>query len=269
MYPEERRYRIRRILYQERSKSVLEFAKILNVSDETIRRDIKALEKDKIIKKSYGMVSLSEENTNLYVPTIQIRKSKEQKEKILIAKEALKLLNNCQYILLDAGSTTEYIARELRNFNELKNINIITNGLNVAEECIKIDQVNVYLLGGHLRKNTWSIVGPQTTREVKNYNIDIAFLGATGILTEKGFFSSNIYEVEVKKSMVSVARKKVVVADHTKFGNYGLKSFCNFEDIDYIVTSDLVEASILRKIEKNYKEKLRIVKMNSSNKLSD
>ena len=68
--------------------------------------------------------------------------------------------------------------------------------------------------------------------------------------------------------MISIARRIVIVADHTKFNKYGLRSFCNFEDIDYLITSDLIDVSSLRKIEKNYKKKLRIVKMSSSDKLS-
>jgi len=268
MFPEERRFKIRQFLYQNKSVSVETLSKIFNVSDETIRRDLKVLQNEKIIKKTYGMASLYEEIQTLPISTLQQRRLEEQKEKILIAQESVDLLNNSRSIFLDAGSTTEYIARELRNYRKSTNINIITNGINIAVECNNIEQAETYLLGGYLRKGILSIVGPQATRELKNYSIDIAFMGVTGITAGKGFFSSNIDEVEVKKSVVSIARRVVIVADHTKFNKYGLRSFCNFEDIDYLITSDLIDVSSLRKIEKNYKKKLRIVKMSSSDKSS-
>ena len=88
-------------------------------------------------------------------------------------------------------------------------------------------------------------------------------MGVTGI-SNGGFYSSNIYEIEVKETMVSVARKVVVVADHTKFGKRGLKPFCGFENVDYHITSDLLENSTLERIKANYKTKLIIAQMVSN-----
>ena len=157
--------------------------------------------------------------------------------------------------------------KKTKKYNYNKNVSIITNGLNVAEACSKINHASVFLLGGELQKGTLSIVGPLITKEIKNYNIDIAFLGATGISVEDdfcGFYSSNMYEVEVKKTIVSAAREVVVVADHTKFGKHGLSPFCNFENVDYLITSDLLEKSTLEKLTNNYKTKLIIAKMTSN-----
>jgi len=86
-------------------------------------------------------------------------------------------------------------------------------------------------------------------------------MGTTGISIEKGFSSSNIYEVEVKKAMVSTARKIIIVADHSKFGEHGLKSFCDWEEIDYLITSTLVDKTILKNFKGKYKNKLILVQM--------
>jgi len=267
MFPEERKNRIKQIVLENRSITVSGLVKIFNVSKETIRRDLKCLQEDNIIKKTYGVATLSDELNNINIPTIQKRKFKEQREKRAIAEEAIKLLYNNKYILLDAGSTTECIAKELNKINYTENISIITNGINVAEECSKISYANVYLLGGELQKRTLSIVGPQVIREIKSYNIDMAVMGVTSI-SNGGFYSSNIYEIEVKETMVSVARKVVVVADHTKFGKRGLKPFCGFENVDYLITSDLLDNSTLKRIKDNYKTKIIIAQMASNVKTS-
>ncbi len=263
MFPEERKNRIKQMVLENRSVTVSSLVKIFNVSEETIRRDLKRLQEENIIKKTYGVATLSNELANINVPTIRIRKFKEQREKKAIAEEAIKLLHNYKYILLDAGSTTECIAKELKKINYTENISILTNGINVAEECSKISYANVYLLGGELQKRTLSIVGSQVVREIKSYNIDIAVMGVTGI-SNGGFYSSDINEIEVKETMVSVAKKVVVVADHTKFGKRGLKPFCSFENVDYLVTSDLLDNSTLKNIKANYKTKIIIAQMASN-----
>ena len=263
MFPEERKNRIKQMVLENKSVTVSDLVKIFNVSEETIRRDLKRLQEENIIKKTYGVATLSDELNSINVPAIQIRKVKEQREKRAIAEEAIKLLFNNKYILLDAGSTTECIAKELKKINCTENISIITNGINVAEECSKISYANVYLLGGELQKRTLSIIGPQAIREIKSYNIDIAVMGVTGI-SNGGFYSSNIYEIEVKETMVSVARKVMVVADHTKFGKRGLKPFCGFENVDYLITSDLLENSTLERIKANYKTKIIIAQIASN-----
>jgi len=263
MFPEERKNRIKQMVLENRSLTVSSLVKIFNVSKETIRRDLKRLQEENIIKKTYGVATLSDELNNIDVPTIQKRKFKEYREKKAIAEEAIKLLHNNRYILLDAGSTTECIAKELKKINYTENISILTNGINVAEECSKISYANVYLLGGELQKRTLSIVGPQVIREIKSYNVDVVIIGVTGI-SNCSFYSSDINEIEVKKAMVSVARKVVVVADHTKFGKYGFKPFCDFENVDYLITSDLLDNSTLKRIKDNYKLKIIIAQMASN-----
>jgi len=263
VFPEERKNRIKEMVLESRSITVSGLVKIFNVSKETIRRDLKRLQEENIIKKTYGVATLSDELNNTNVPTIQKRRFKEYREKMAIAEEAIKLLYNSRYILLDAGSTTECIAKKLKKTNYTKNISILTNGINVAEECSKISYANVYLLGGELQKRTLSIVGPQVIREIKSYNIDVAIMGVTGI-SNCSFYSSDINEIEVKEAMVSVARKVVVVADHTKFGKYGLKPFCDFENVDYLITSDLLDNSTLERIKDNYKSKIIIAQMASN-----
>jgi DeoR/GlpR family transcriptional regulator of sugar metabolism len=129
-------------------------------------------------------------------------------------------------------------------------LTIITNAMNVAEECSKDETASIYLLGGKLRTNSMSLVGPKTKIELHNYSADFVFLGTSGISLRQGFTSSDLYEAEIKRAMVSAGQKIVVVADHSKLQKAGLTSFCDFEQTDIFITSDLADKEILKEIEK-------------------
>jgi DeoR/GlpR family transcriptional regulator of sugar metabolism len=264
MFPEDRRNRIIQIMFKYKSINVKNLVKMFDVSDESIRRDLLYLQRKNMVRKTYGMVTLLNGIQSFYLPFVQERKSKEQKEKMAIAEEAVKLINSNKLILLDAGSTVEYIAEKIKYVNNHKNFSIITSALNIANECSKFDCRDLFVIGGRVLPGSLSMIGPEAVKEIQNYNIDIAFIGTTGVSIEHGFSSSSPHEVELKREMISKARIVVVVADHTKFGKYGLKSFCSFEEIDHLITSNLVEKSILKNIEEKYNKKLRIVKISQN-----
>lgn len=104
--------------------------------------------------------------------------------------------------------------------------------------------------------------------ELKKYNANLVFLGATGVSLKKGFFSSDIYEAEVKRAMVHAGRKVVIVVDHSKFCKQGLVSFSDFNDVDNIITSDKVDTDIINNIEQKG-VKVIISKINKENKEND
>jgi DeoR/GlpR family transcriptional regulator of sugar metabolism len=248
MLAENRKNKIKEIIFEKNSIKIADLVSLFNVSEETIRRDLNKLEKQNLIKKTYGGAILNDELQNSFnlIPSINKRKAKHFEEKNAIAKEAAELVSDNQIVILDAGTTTWCVASYIK---KLTNMKFVTNSLNVAEECILNETSSVYLPGGKLIEKTMSLVGPQTVKELEKYNADIVFLGTTGISLKKGFNNSNIYETEVKRAMVSIGKKVVIVADHSKFNHQGLFSFATFEDVDVLVTSNLVEKSILNEIE--------------------
>jgi len=245
----QRRNKIRGILLQQGSVKVADLVHEFDVSEETIRRDLNLLEQEGLIEKNYGGAILVDESLS-EIPTIlpiQQRKSQHFKEKDAIGKKAAQLVQEDQIVILDAGSTTWCVARHLKHAQSLT---VITNGITVAEECSHIDDSSVFLIGGKLIKKSMSLVGPQAEIELKKYNADFVFLGASGISLRKGFTSSDIYEAEMKRAMIATGQKVVIVADHTKFRKQSLLSFGNFEEVDMLITSDLADDSILKEIEK-------------------
>lgn len=244
----ERQKKIKEMLLKNGSVHANDLVQEFGVSKETIRRDLNQMEKEGIIEKKYGgAILIGDERKPDFILPIQQRKLQYFEEKNEIGKRAAQLVQEGQIIILDAGTTTWCTAKYLHH---LEKITVISNGLNVVEESSKNDSASIYLLGGQLRKNSMSLVGPQVESELKKYNADYVFLGASGFSLRHGFMSSDLYEAEIKRGMVQAGRKVVMLADHSKFERNGLTSFCGFEDIDVLITSDLVSEDVRQDIEK-------------------
>ncbi|GIN69768.1 DeoR family transcriptional regulator [Bacillus sp. J14TS2] len=248
MIAAERRNRIKEMLLKHKSVKASDLVDQFNVSEETIRRDLSQLEQEGILKKNYGGAILADkfQQDTLILP-IRQRQRQFFEEKELIGKGAAELVQPGQTLILDAGSTTWHAIREME---KVKDLTVITNALNIAEECTRNESISVYLLGGKLRRRSLSTVGPQAELELQKYIADYAFIGTSGISLRQGITSSDLYEAEVKKAMISAGQKSVVLADHSKFQKLGLTSFCHFKDVDILITSDKADEQILKEIEK-------------------
>jgi DeoR family transcriptional regulator of aga operon/DeoR family myo-inositol catabolism operon transcriptional repressor len=242
----QRRNKIKERLFKERSVKVSDLVQEFNVSEETIRRDLNQLEREGLIKKNYGGAILIEEIDNMAIPPVQQRTLQHFEEKDAIGRKAAELVQSNQIIILDAGSTTWCMARYLKNIPDLM---VVTNGINVAEECSHNEQASIFLLGGKLIRKSMSIVGPQAELELQKYNAHYVFMGTSGVSERKGFTSSDIYEAEMKRAMVAAGQKVVVLADHSKFQRQGLVSFSSFQDVDIVITSDRTDPRMVKEIQ--------------------
>lgn len=238
-----RRDAIKVILMREKSARVVDLASEFQVSEETIRRDLAALERAGVVKKNYGGAVLAEEihKAEELIESVHRRKLHLAHEKDQIGKAAASLVNDGQIIILDSGSTTWCVARHLRD----REITVLTNGVTVAEEFGRGESSTVFMIGGKLIKKTMSLVGPQAERDIQRFSADYVFLGASGISIQKGYTSSDIYEAEVKRAMINSGKRTVIVADHSKINRQGLISFCSLGNVYALVTSDLADEAVL------------------------
>ena len=248
MFVAQRRHKIKERLIQQRSVKVAELVKEFGVSEETIRRDLSQLEREGILRKDYGGAMLVEDLqlSLASVPPVQHRAQHFTEEKERIAEAAASLVAPGSIVVMDAGSTTLCLAKHV---GAIDGLTVLTNGMNVAEQCSQNDNANVFVIGGKLIRKSMSLVGSQAEWELRKYNADIAFLGASGVSTNRGFGSFDLYEAEMKKAMVAAGRKVVILADHSKFEKQALISFATFKDVDVLITSDLVDPHTLRSIE--------------------
>jgi DeoR family transcriptional regulator of aga operon len=138
----------------------------------------------------------------------------------LIARAAVRLVEEGQSVLLDSGTTTMAIARALKDMAQLT---VITNAINIAAE-LAGTHIEVILTGGMLRKNSFSLVGPLAEQTLRQLSADVLFLGVDGFDTRAGLFTPNLLESEVNRAMVAIARRTIAVCDSSKFGR---RSLCN------------------------------------------
>lgn len=235
-----RRLQISQIIAHAGQVRVTELAERFQVSDETIRRDLADLETQGLVERNYGGAVLKTRNGGgLVLPPLEERQSTMLSEKELIGQLAASLVEPGQVVILDAGSTTRQIAR---NLTAVPRLTVITNDLAIADELRSAEEARVLVTGGYLKPRSRSLIGPEAVSFLHRYHADIVFLGTTGVTVERGLTASDIFEAEVKATMLRAARRKVLVADHTKFGCQHLALFAPVTGVNTIITDGATTA---------------------------
>ncbi len=156
---------------------------------------------------------------------------KETKEKI--AAMAATMIRSGQRIFVDAGSTTRII---LNYLNEETKAVVVVNHLKVAEQALQFENLSVIMLGGDMIRITNCSSGPVAEEQLKNYQLDIAFIGAAAIGTDGKLYDGYSPEARLKSSLFSVAKKVYVLADSSKINTYDLNEFGSLSQIDGLIT---------------------------------
>lgn len=227
----ERRRKIAELVLKNKSVIVLELSKTFNVTEETIRRDLERLEKEGLLRRTYGGAILND-NTNLDVP-LDIREVTNIECKKLISIRVSEFIQDGDSVILDASSTTLQVAKLIKNKS---NITVLTNSQKVISELADARDCKIISTGGNLKVNSMSLIGSLTIKAIKNYNADKAIISCKGIHIEKGICDSNEGEAEVKKAMITSADKVFLLVDHDKFDKVSFVSVTDFNKIDKIFT---------------------------------
>ncbi len=248
MFASERRHRIKEILLKDGRVRVTDLVAQFGVSDETIRRDLDQLAEEGLVQRGYGGAVLADHVRSAIaaIPPVHQRTLQYSAEKDTIGRAAAALVEDGQMVIIDAGSTTWNVARHLRR---CRDVTVVTNSLDVAQECAKNPNLSVHLTGGRLIARSMCVVGPQAEAELRRYHAHLAILGTTGISLDKGFACTDIFEAETKRAMAGSAERVVVVADHSKLQKRGLVSFALMSDVDLLITSNLADPTVLAEIE--------------------
>lgn len=214
---EERRQHILSLIQSEGRALVGDLSRDLGISQITIRKDLEYLQSKGLVQRTHGG-ALRIRSSALFDPSLQEKQKQHSEEKQRIAEAAVKMVEEGQCVMLDSGTTTTAIAHALRRFAQLT---VITNAVNIAAELASTD-FEVILIGGSLRKNSFSLVGPLAEDVLQEMNADILFLGVDGFDAEVGLTTPNFLESRVNRAMVKAARRVVAVCDSTKFGRRSL-----------------------------------------------
>ena len=254
MFAEERRAEIAKLVASARRVNGADLARRYDVTMETVRRDLAALEEAGKLRRVHGGAVTIEQSTSLE-SSISSRQGMNTPEKRRIATKAYQMLRDSEAgsIVLDAGSTIEILADHIgaENFS-LKTGNdriIITHALHIAVKLAEAEGVTLELVGGQLRNMTWAAVGARAAEHFGTMRPDIAFIGANGIESPFGISTPGMNEAIVKTAICKAARRVVLLCDSAKFGQESLVRFAGFEDIDTLITDREPEGALRQALE--------------------
>ncbi|MEO5932983.1 MAG: DeoR/GlpR transcriptional regulator, partial [Duganella sp.] len=166
---------------------------------------------------------------------IGVKQTLRRAEKVRIAEAAVRLIGEGQTIVLDSGTTTAEIAKQIRGL-KLQSINVITNALNIAVLLAGAPHVTLIMLGGVLRPSSYSLGGPQAEAALQGLHADILFLGFDGLDPEIGVMTPHLLEARLNSRMLEIARSVVAVGDSSKLGRRSLSVIARIEQVDRIIT---------------------------------
>ncbi|MGC7873088.1 DeoR/GlpR family DNA-binding transcription regulator [Desulfosporosinus sp. SYSU MS00001] len=232
----ERQDEIQWLLQEHGNLTVTELAKRFNVSEMTIRRDLKNLAALGLIQREHGRA--------IYPPVLpteilMMSMGEAEREKARIGHLAATLIAEGDSVILDAGTTTLGVAQALTT-----KCTVITNSIPIAGVLGNRNEITVLLTGGEVQGKNFALVGPMTRSVLKGFNADKLFLGATGVAIERGLSTANMLESEVKQEMLKVAKEVILVAHSAKIGQIYFHTFARWDSIQTLVTdSGLEEAT--------------------------
>lgn len=233
MYAEERQQAIAAHVINKGRASVADLAKTYDVTTETVRRDLAALDKAGVVRRVHGG-AVPARALHLVEPGVGERESTRADYKDAIAAAATEFFPlSGASMLLDAGTTTARIASMLPTDRELV---VVTNSVPIAARLAVIGSVTLQLLGGRVRGLTQAAVGEQALRVLDALRVDIAFIGTNGISVRHGLSTPDSEEAAVKRAMVQCANYVVVAADSSKVGREDLVSFAPIASVDTLIT---------------------------------
>lgn len=234
----ERHEKIIDCVNKERVVSVIALSEYLGVSKVTVRKDLDILSKRGYIIKKHGGVCSVDSDFAQEIPYLRkYRKNIDEKRKIGI--KAAEYIFDGDVIILDAGSTTLEIARNITN----KNITVITNDVKIASELALSLTVDLIITGGTVKKSVYTVLGKETESFFERIHANKAFIGADAIDIEFGVTNRTLEESSVKATMIESADEVIVVSDHTKLGKKVFAFVCKLQNVNKFITDKIGDES--------------------------
>ncbi|HEY60301.1 MAG TPA: DeoR/GlpR transcriptional regulator [Anaerolineae bacterium] len=253
-----RKIRLKNILEQikrERKVYVEELASIYNVSTSSIRLDLAELDKLGLISRIYGGAVLPEDSIKEQVnskpkieishPKLEIRSKKNLKEKEAIGKLAASLISDGDTLIIDGGSTTQYLVKHLVN---KKGLTVITNSIPQISDLMRIKDSEIYLLGGLIYNDNLVLSGDFAIDSLDKIHVMKAFLGMDGISIDGGLTVANPSAstvVSTKKKMIKSSDMLYILCDSSKIGRTCLMPVAPVNEMDFLVTDNKVRTDFI------------------------
>ena len=225
-----RRDRMLALIRERDYVRVGELSERFGISEVTVRSDLDALAAQGDVQRIRGGAIPREH-------AFEVSETSFANEKLAIGRAAAGLVRDGETLLMEVGTTLAATARALVQRPELRNVTVFTNGLKTALELeAATPRITVVLLGGTLRPLQHSLVNPLATMVLSTINPDIAFVGCNGVDPVRGVTNVNLPEAEVKRQLLSAARRRVIVADGSKLGKVAAVHLCPVSEVDLVIT---------------------------------
>ncbi|MEU6122410.1 DeoR/GlpR family DNA-binding transcription regulator [Streptomyces sp. NPDC047123] len=213
MFAAERRQLILEMVRANGAVSLRELARVVQTSEVTVRRDVRALEAEGLLDRRHGGAVLPGGFTR--ESGFPQKSHLATAEKTAIADLAAGLVEEGEAIVVGAGTTTQELARRLAR---VPGLTVVTNSLLVAQALAHANRVEVVMTGGTLRGSNYALVGSGAEQSLQGLRVSRAFLSGSGLTAERGLSTSNMLSASVDRALVQAAAEVVVLADHTKLG---------------------------------------------------
>lgn len=221
------------------------------VSSMTIRRDLTFLEKEGEISRTWGGARAIRRLNQNGEGIFSLRATENIQAKTIIAQKALDFIESGRSVFIDSGTTTLYLSRMIPD----QYFSVLTTAPNIALEIIKNSNPSVTLVGGQLSRNNLSLSGANSINFIKDFNIDVAFMAASGFSQKNGFTIGNFDECELKKAVIKKAGKVILLIDGSKIDKNMPYTFATMKDIDILIC-DIKPNEMIKKMADKHKVKV-------------
>jgi len=253
MLREERLWKISQKLMEDQKVISRQLADTFRLNLATIRLDLEELERRGVAKRVYGGAVLAATSTNGSGLTVSEspfveRLNLQRAEKEAIGCAAADLICDGETIMMDGGSTTYQVCRNLNRFSNLTIISCAVHSL--WGELLANTGLQVFLTGGFLRPESLSLVGEFSAEMLRSFRASKTIIGIDGVSMENGFTALNFLEADIKKKMIAASEQLVIVTDHTKFGRVGPIPVAPLTQATHVVTDAGVSAEYVEQLER-------------------
>jgi len=240
--PMQRLEAIRQELLKADEVSIEDLAGRFDVSRMTIRRDLELLQSHGDAIRTHGGAALARRLTFEF--SFRERQEVNRPQKSRIAKRAARYLQDGQVVMLDTGTTTLEIARQLIGLHD---VTVVTTSLAIVSALQFAAGVRVVLLGGFLRGGSPDLHGPLTEQNVEMFRADVAFLGADAVDLDGHTYADDLQVVNLDRRMAAGAARVIVVADSSKFGRRGMCRVFGPRDYSLMISDAGIDAELVKR----------------------
>lgn len=246
----ERRDQIVSIVNERERITVSELSEMLNVSSVTIRGDLNFLDDEGRIARVHGGAAAVKPGMKHEI-TFAARQRHQATEKHALAKLAATLVEASDSIFLDSSTTALAVGLAIKASSNIENVTVLTTSIWTAIAIMEASHIHAIVTGGSLGGNSGALNGPITREMLSKYNINKAFVGALGVTIEDGLTDNDPLEVELKQTIVKNAKEVIAVLDGTKFGQVGLASYAQIDQLTHLITEESAPPEMIQLLREN------------------